>query len=93
MNFPVYYISHLTHHKMRLDNFQSAYLSWCAISLMKKEISLRSSLYMPFDRFLLSFESRDLSQTDKILIIGSSLVKLSSLVNTFFLKKVLFPQA
>ena len=41
-------------------------------------------LYMLFDRFLLAVESRDLSQTDKILIIGSSLVELSSLVNTFF---------
>ena len=32
---------------------------------------------MSFDRFLLAVESRDLSQADKILIIGSSLVKLS----------------
>ena len=37
------------------------------------------------DRLLLAIESRDLSQADKILIIRSSSVKLSSLVNTFFL--------
>ena len=43
-------------------------------------------LYMSFDRFLLAVESRDLSQANKILIIRSSVVKLSSLVNTFFWK-------
>jgi hypothetical protein len=36
--------------------------------------------------FLLAVESCDLSQADKILTIGSSLVKLSSLVNSLFLK-------
>ena len=43
---------------------------------------------MSFDRFLLAVESRDLSQADKILIMRSPLAKLSSLVNTFFLKNV-----
>ena len=33
---------------------------------------------MLFNRFLLSVESRDLSQVDKILIIGSSFIKLGS---------------
>ena len=49
---------------------------------------------MLFDNFLLVVESRDLSQTDIILKIGS-LVKLSSLVNELyvFLKNFSFTQA
>ena len=35
---------------------------------------------MSFDRFLMAVESLDLSQSNKIPIIGSSLVKLNSLV-------------
>ena len=48
---------------------------------------------MSFDRFLLAVESLDLSQSNIISIIGSFLVKLNSLVDTFFLKKLLFTQA
>ena len=62
----------------------------CYFDLLSFEIRV---LYMSFDRFLLAVESRDLSQAGKILIRGSSLVKLSCLVNTFFRKKLLFTQA
>ena len=43
---------------------------------LKQGTSLESSkvLYMSFDRFLLAVESCDLSQTDKILIIGSLVI-------------------
>ena len=41
---------------------------------------------------ILAVESHDLCQTDKILIIGSSLVKLSSLVNICFLKNFCSPR-
>ena len=50
-------------------------------------------LYMSFDMFLLAVESRDLSQTDKIFIIGSFFGQAELFGKHFFLKKLLFTQA
>ena len=44
-----------------------------------KKVNLTRVLHMCFDRFLLAFESRDLSQADKIIIGVSSFPKLSGI--------------
>ena len=44
-------------------------------------------LYISIDRFLLAVESRDLSQTDKIFIIGSFFGQAELFGKHFFLKK------